>query len=83
MVALVRPFSAAKARARSSMAGVMSMPSARRATWANAQTTSPPPHATSSTVSSGPAPQASTSRRMASSLAMVFAVENGVAWRVN
>src|SRR5262245_27868014 len=65
------------------MAGVMSMPSARFTCGANAQTTSPPPHATSSTVSSGPAPANSMSIRSASSLAMGLAVENGTACRVN
>ena len=47
-----RPFSAASARARSTMAGVRSIPTASRAAAANAQVTMPGPEATSSTVSS-------------------------------
>src|SRR6185436_10617832 len=65
------------------MAGVMSMPVAWRTTRAKAATTSPGPHATSSTVSSGPAPLHSTIRRSAASSRMPGAVANGVAWRVN
>src|SRR5437660_1325721 len=65
------------------MAGVMSMPVAWRTTRANAATTRPGPHATSSTVSSGPAPLHSTISRSAASSRMPGAVANGVAWRVN
>src|SRR5215510_776666 len=65
------------------MAGVMSMPVAWRTTRANAATTRPGPHATSSTVSSGPAPLASTISLSAASSRMPGAVANGVAWRVN
>src|SRR5215475_11019044 len=65
------------------MAGVMSMPVAWRTTRANAATTRPGPHATSSTVSSGPAPLASTISLSAASSRMPGAVANGIAWRVN
>src|SRR5215813_13410401 len=65
------------------MAGVMSMPVAWRTTRANAATTRPGPHATSSTVSSGPAPLASTISLSAASSRMPGAVAKGVAWRVN
>src|SRR5213593_3364317 len=65
------------------MAGVRSMPVAWRTTRANAQTTSPPPQATSSTVSSGPAPLDSTRSRSACSSLTPGAVEKGTAWRVN
>ena len=82
-VTFVRPAAAAWVRARSSIAGVMSMPVAWRATLAKAATTRPGPHATSSTVSSGPAPLHSTMRRSAASSRIPGAVANGVAWRVN
>src|SRR4030095_3766589 len=82
-VTFVRPCCAACVRARSSMAGVMSMPVAWRTTRANAATTSPGPEATSSTVSSGPAPLAPTISLSAASSRMPGAVANGVAWRVN
>src|SRR5215471_4869265 len=65
------------------MAGVRSMPVACFTTLAKAQTTMPPPHATSSTVSLGPAPAASMMRRRACSSLMPGAVENGTAWRLN
>ena len=48
-VTLAIPFSAASCRARSSIAGVMSMPVACLTCGANAHTTMPPPQATSST----------------------------------
>ena len=59
------------------------MPVARRHTFANAATTSPGPHATSSTVSSAPAPENSTSSRNASSSRIAAEFANGVACRVN
>src|SRR5438876_12292739 len=65
------------------MAGVMSMPVACAATLAKAQTTSPPPHATSSTVSVGPAPEASMSKLSAISSLIPGEVLKGIAWRVN
>src|SRR5882724_13162408 len=65
------------------MAGVRSMPVACLTTRARAHTTMPPPHATSSTVSSGPAPVDSMMRRSACSSLMPGAVENGTAWRLN
>src|SRR4030095_3255496 len=77
------PRSAAYARARSSMAGGMSMPVACRATAANAHTTSPGPQATSRTVSSGPAPLQSTMSFSAASSLIDGAVANGTAWRGN
>src|SRR5207302_10082461 len=82
-VTLAMPFSAASERARSSMAWVMSIPVACFTTGAKAQTTMPPPHATSRTSSAGPACAASTIIFSAASLAIGAAVENGVAWRVN
>src|SRR5262245_3256195 len=80
---LVRPRSCWRVRARSSMAGVMSMPVTWRATRAKAQTSRPGPQATSSTVSLGPAPLQSTTSLSAASSLMDGAVENGTAWRVN
>src|SRR5262245_45416288 len=65
------------------MAGVRSMPVAWRTVFANAQTTRPPPPATSRTVSSGPAPLNFTMRRSAASSFMADAVLNGTACRVN
>src|SRR5882724_11709748 len=65
------------------MAGVRSMPVACLTTRARAHTTMPPPHAMSSTVSSGPAPVDSMMRRSACSSLMPGAVENGTAWRLN
>ncbi len=59
------------------------MPIAWRTTAARAHTTSPGPQATSSTVSSGPAPAKSTSSRSASSSRTPGAVENGTACLVN
>ena len=75
--------SAASCRARSSMAGVMSMPVACLTSGANAHTMMPPPQATSSTVSPGPGIAASTIIRRALASVMVLAVLNGVACRVN
>src|SRR5437762_2767285 len=49
----VMPFSAARERARSSIAGVASMPVACRRYGAKAQTTMPPPQARSRSLSSG------------------------------
>src|SRR5262249_45632262 len=82
-VTLVSPCAAWFFRACSSMAGVRSMPVAWRTVFANAQTTRPPPQATSRTVSSGPAPLNSTMRRSAASSLMADAVLNGTACRVN
>src|SRR3989442_3236201 len=82
-VTLVRPRSCWRGRARSSMAGVMSIPVAWRTTRAKAHTSRPGPHATSSTVSAGPAPLHSTTSLSAASSLMEGAVENGTAWRVN
>ena len=73
------PCSAWSDRARSIIAGVRSMPVAWRTTRAKAHTTMPPPQATSSTVSSGPAPLNSTIRRRACSSLMPGEVENGTA----
>src|SRR5258708_915194 len=75
------PFSAARWRARSSIAGVMSMPVACLTCGANAHTTMPPPQATSSTKSSGPASAAATISASAPASAIGAAVLNGVAWR--
>src|SRR5262245_58583743 len=80
---LVSPFSRWSLRACSSMAGVMSTPVACLTTRAKAQTSSPGPQATSSTVSSGPASAHCTIRLSASSLRMAGAVEKGTACRVN
>src|SRR5262245_41250392 len=82
-VTFVTPAAAATSRARASIAGVTSIPVACRTARANAPTTRPGPQATSRTVSSGPAPLASTRRRRAASSRMPGAVENGTAWRVN
>ena len=73
----------AKARDRSNIAGVTSIPVACCTTCAKAHTTSPPPHATSSTRSCGPASLNSTSSCRALSSAIVLALEKGIAWRVN
>jgi hypothetical protein len=54
-----------------------------RTTRAKAATTRPGPHATSSTVSFGPAPLHSTISLSAASSRMPGAVAKGVAWRVN
>ena len=59
------------------------MPVAWRTTAAKAHTTSPGPHATSSTLSSGPAPEKATSSWSASSSRMPGAVEKGTACLVN
>src|SRR5262245_23300720 len=59
------------------------MPVACRAVCAKAHTTWPAPQATSSTVSSGPAPLHSTMSRSAASSLMWGEAENGPAWRVN
>src|ERR1051326_192023 len=77
------PFSPARARARSSIAGVASMPVACLTCGAKAQTTMPPPQARSRSVSSGPGRAASMISFKAASFAIGAAVENGVAWRVN
>src|SRR4249919_1514072 len=61
----------------------MSMPVAWRTTRANAQTTRPGPHATSSTVSLAPAPLNSTMSFSADSSLIDGAVANGTACRVN
>src|SRR5437762_12006807 len=61
----------------------MSMPVACRRWGAKAQTTMPPPHAMSSSVSAGPGWAASMIFCRAASLAIGAAVENGVACRVN
>src|SRR5438445_6772726 len=82
-VTFVSPWAAWFFRACSSMAGVRSMPVAWRTVLAKAQTTSPPPQATSSTVSSGPAPLNSTMSRSAASSLIDAAVLKGTAWRVN
>lgn len=82
-VTFARFFSRAMRSARASMAGVMSMPVACFTTVAKAQTTLPPPQATSSTVSFGPAPLASSSNCSAFSSAMVLAVEKGTACLLN
>src|SRR5439155_24133630 len=55
-VRFVRRVSDWRARARSSIAGVRSMPVTWRVTFAKAQARMPGPHATSSTVSPGPQP---------------------------
>ena len=80
---LVSESAAACSRAFSIIAGVMSMPAARRQVFAKAATTSPGPQATSSTVSSAPAPEKSTSSLSASSSRIAVEFANGVAWRVN
>src|SRR5213594_1882650 len=82
-VMFARPWAAWFFRACSSIAGVRSMPVAWRTVRAKAQTTRPPPQATSSTVSSGPAPLNSTMSRSAASSLMDGAVVKGTAWRVN
>src|SRR5262245_1780877 len=82
-VTLVSPCAAWFFRACSSMAGVRSIPVAWRTVFAKAQTTRPPPQATSRTVSSGPASLNSTMRRSAASSLMADAVLNGTACRVN
>jgi hypothetical protein len=80
---MVHPFSAASLCASLSIAGVTSIPVARRTCGAKAHTTMPPPQATSRTVSSGPGRAASTIIRTASALVIGAAVLNSVAWRVN
>src|SRR5262245_18014398 len=65
------------------MAGVRSIPVAWRTTRAKAHTTLPPPHATSSTVSSAPALAKSTTSESACSSVMPGAVEKGTACSVN
>jgi len=65
------------------MAGVTSIPVACCTAGAKAQTTLPPPHATSSRVSCGPALLNSINNCNACWSAMVFAEENGTACRVN
>src|SRR5262245_48869847 len=82
-VTFVTPCSVAYAWARSSIAGVRSMPVACFTTRANATTMSPGPDATSSTVSSGPAPLSSTTSFSAASSLIDGAVAKCTAWCVN
>ena len=80
---LLRFIEAASDLPFSIIVGVRSIPVADRATLANAQTTSPGPHATSKASSARPAPQRVTSNSSASSSRMAAAAAKASAWRVN